>query len=306
MSLIKHHFAEIRHFVTVAEMGSFSQAAQVLSMTGSALSKSIVRLETRLGTKLLHRTTRRLSLTNDGDAYLAECQKAMNILHEAESRLGSEQQLPSGRVRIDLPTTFGRRYILPILLDLASKYDQLDLSVTFNDRPTDLLSDGIDLAVRVGPLDDSAGLVARRLGGQRRVICGSPAYFAKTGLPLVKEDIVRHHCIVGWPLGQKHSWLLKNADGTTEACVLNIRHELVDCEAILAATLAGAGLAQMPLWIVEEHLQKGTLIAVLEQYAVEEAPMHLIWLKNSFIQPKLRVVIDELCKVMNRAVNTQV
>ena len=133
-------------------------------------SKSIVRLETRLGTKLLHRTTRRVSLTNDGDSYLTDCQNAMAILDNAQSRLGSEQQIPSGRVRVDLPVTFGRRYILPALLSLSQKYPKLELSITFNDRATDLFSDGIDLAVRVGQLGDTVDLVARRLGEQRRVI----------------------------------------------------------------------------------------------------------------------------------------
>lgn len=167
--MLKNQFFEIRNFVTIAQTGSFTSAAQALGMTGSALSKSIMRLETRLGTKLLHRTTRRVSLTNDGDSYLNDCQSAMAILDEAEKRIGCAQQLPAGRVRIDLPTAFGRRYILPSLMELSTGYEQLELSITFSDRTTDLMDDGIDIAVRVGALGSNLDLVARKLGEHRRV-----------------------------------------------------------------------------------------------------------------------------------------
>jgi DNA-binding transcriptional LysR family regulator len=292
--VIKNQFVEIRNFVTVAQAGSFTSAAQVLGMTGSALSKSIMRLETRLGTKLLHRTTRRVSLTNDGDSYLTDCQNAMAILDEAENRLGSEQQLPAGRVRIDLPSAFGRRYILPTLIELSTRYEQLELTITFSDRAVDLMGDGIDLAVRVGPLDNNVDLVARRLGDQRRVICGAPSYLARRGVPLAAKDLSQHDCVIGWPLGQRPAWLLKNAEGITEAHEIPVRHEIGDCEAILAATLAGCGLAQIPTWLVEEHLRSGALVSVLDDQAGDDTPIHAIWIKTPYIQPKMRVIIEEL------------
>ena len=292
--MVKNQFFEIRNFVSVAQAGSFTVAAQALGMTGSALSKSILRLEARLGTKLLHRTTRRVSLTNDGDSYLTDCQNAMAILDEAESRLGSEQRVPAGRVRIDLPSAFGRRYILPSLLELSKEHQQLDLSITFSDRTVDLMGGGIDLAVRVGHLDDNVDLVARRLGEQRRVICGSPAYFAQRGFPLIKEDLQQHSCVTGWPMTLRHSWLLKSHEGVTEPYEIPVRHEIGDCEAILSAALAGCGLAQVPTWLVEEHLQSGALVSVLDELAGDDVPMHAIWIKTPYIQPKLRAVIDRL------------
>ncbi|MFL1552913.1 LysR family transcriptional regulator [Pseudomonas sp. D47] len=292
--MIKNQFVEIRNFVTVAQAGSFTAAAHTLGMTGSALSKSIMRLETRLGTKLLHRTTRRVSLTNDGDSYLTDCQNAMAILDEAENRLGSEQQTPAGRVRIDLPSAFGRRYILPTLIELSTRYEQLELTVTFSDRAVDLMGDGIDLAVRVGALDNDVDLVARRLGEQRRVICGSPAYLARRGVPLSAKDLAQHDCVIGWPLGQRPGWLLKNVEGVTQTHEIPVRHEIGDCEAILAATLAGCGLAQIPTWLVEEHLRSGALQSVLDDQAGDDTPIHAIWIKTPYLQPKMRVVIDAL------------
>lgn len=292
--MFKNHFFEIRNFVTVTQMGSFTSAAQALGMTGSALSKSILRLETRLGTKLLHRTTRRVSLTNDGDAYLSDCKDAMAILDKAEKRLGSAQHLPAGRVRIDLPTAFGRRYILPSLIELSTRHEQLELSITFSDRTTDLMDDGIDLAVRVGPLGNNLNLVARKLGEHRRVICAAPAYLSRRGVPQAPEDLKQHDCVVGWPLGQRPSWLLKNTEGVTDAHEIPVRHEIGDCEAILAATLAGCGLAQVPTWLVEDHLQSGLLVSVLDDHAADAMPVHAIWIKTPYIQPKMRVIIEEL------------
>lgn len=166
------------------------------------------------------------------------------------------------------------------------KYPKLELSITFNDRATDLFNDGIDLAVRVGQLGDTVDLVARRLGEQRRVICASPAYFARLGTPKDKADLSQHQCIVGWPLGQQHRWLLKNEDGIIEAYDIPVRHEIADCEAILAATLAGVGLAQVPIWLVEDYLKTGELISVLDELASDDTPIHLIWLKTPYLQPQ--------------------
>ena len=298
--MLKSQFIEVRHFVTVAQLGSFTLAAQALGMTGSALSKSVARLEKQLGTKLLHRTTRRIALTNDGDSYLADCLKAMTILEEAEKRLSNQQLLPSGRVRIDLPAVLGRRAILPKLLELTSKFEQLDLSITFNDRPTDLVSDGIDLAIRVGHLENSGDIVARKIGEQKRVICASPSYLATRAPITKKKDIAQHDCIVGWPIGQRHSWLLKNAKGATESVDISARHEIADCEGILQSTLSGAGLAQLPVWLVKQYLDDGQLCPVLEKFNGEGAPISIVWLKTPYILPKIRVIIDEIITLASR------
>ncbi|EIZ1171993.1 LysR family transcriptional regulator [Vibrio vulnificus] len=296
----KSQFIEVRHFVTVVQLGSFTLAAQALGMTGSALSKSVARLEKQLGTKLLHRTTRRIALTNDGDSYFADCLKAMTILEKAEKRLNNQQLLPSGRVRIDLPAVLGRRTILPKLLELASKYEQLDLSITFNDRPTDLVSDGIDLAIRVGHLENSTDIVARKIGEQKRVICASPYYLATRDPITKKEDLAQHDCIVGWPVGQRHSWLLKNIQGITELIDISPRHEIADCEGILQSALSGAGLVQLPVWLVKKYIEQGQLSPVLDSLNAEGSPISIVWLKTPYIPPKIRIIIDEIIALSSR------
>lgn len=287
-------FLSVRHFVTVAQSGSFTAAALALGITGSALSKSIVRLEARLGIKLLHRTTRRVSLTLEGEAYLASCLQAIRLLEETENSFASGKQNPSGRVRIDLPAAFGRRHVLPILLELAGKHPQLDLSVTFNERKVDLIQTNIDLVVRIGTLEDQADLVARRLGEQRLVICGSPSYLTRRGVPLTPDELSRHDCIIDWRSGHRHSWLLRDSVGKTEAYDIPVRYEMGDGEAVLAAALAGLGLVQAPTWLVSEQLESGALIPVLNDQSGGEMPINLIWARSQHMQLKLRVVIDAL------------
>lgn len=292
--MAEDQFLGIRDFITVAQSGSFTAAALALGVTGSALSKSVMRLEARLGTKLLHRTTRRVSLTNEGEAYLASCLRAVSVLDDAENYLKTGQQEPSGRIRINLPAAFGRRHVLPTLIALTARYELLDLSITFSERMIDLINDGVDLVVRIGELANDADLVAKRLGEQRLVICCAPSYLARRGAPRVKEDLLRHDCLIDWRRGLRHGWLLKNETGKVEAYDIPVRHEMGDGEAILAATLAGCGLAQLPTWLVNEHLQSGALVQVLSELSGGEMPIHVIWARSNYMQPKLRVIVDEL------------
>lgn len=141
-----------------------------------------------MGVQLLHRTTRRIDLTNEGEAYLLSCRRIMEELDQAESFLATGHREPIGRLRIDLPTTFGRRHIVPALLDLAALHERLDLSFTLRDQPVDMVSEGIDMAVRIGTLGDYPDLIARHLGEQHMVICASPAYVARKGTPVTHAD----------------------------------------------------------------------------------------------------------------------
>ncbi|MFJ4156281.1 LysR family transcriptional regulator [Pseudomonas sp. NPDC089752] len=290
-------FAGVRDFVKVAQEGSFTAAALSLGVTGSALSKSVMRLESRLGTKLLHRTTRRVSLTNDGEAYLESCMQAMAVLEETENCMSTGHQTPVGRLRIDLPAAFGRRHVLPELLKLTARHSRLDLTVTFSERTIDLINDGVDMVVRIGELQDNADLVARRLGEQRLVICASPEYLAERGVPQTKEELASHSCVIGWRRGQRHTWILRDKNGATESFDIPVRHEMGDGDAMLAATLAGCGLAQLPTWLVKDHLANGELITVLGDLSGGEMPIHVVWVRSNYFQPRLRVVVDELLRI---------
>lgn len=294
---MEDRFAGIREFVLAVDKGSLTAAAAELGVTGSAVGKSISRLEARLGVQLLHRTTRRIDLTSEGEAYLLSCRRILEELDQAESFLATGHRAPVGRLRVDLPTTFGRRHVVPALLDLAAAHDRLDFSITLRDRPVDMVAEGIDLAVRIGALDDYPDLVARRLGEQRLVVCASPAYLARRGTPHTQADLAHHDCLGGWRRGGKPAWLLKDAHGSVARHEIPLRHELTDGDALLAACTGGAGLAQLPTWLAGDALRTGELAEVLPDLAGAAMPIHAVWQKTWHAQPKVRVVVDMLVRL---------
>lgn len=290
------HLGGINAFVTTAQQGSFTSAAEKLGLTKSAVGKSVGRLEDRLGLKLFQRSTRRLSLTPDGEKFLASCQSAIDILEQAEAELTSHIRQPSGRLRVDLPAAFGRQRILPILLEITRQYPELALTVTFSERFVDLIEEGIDLVIRIGELADSSGLVARRLTTQKLVICASPDYLKLRGEPVNTQALSQHQCVVGFRRNQPISWLLKESDGQLVRFTPPPTHEFGDGDAMLAATLKGGGLSQLPLWLVSEHLKRGELQEVLAGLSGGEMPINALWPKNRQLLPKIRYAVDTLVK----------
>lgn len=290
-------FDGIPEFILTAQLQSFTAVATQLGVTSSAVGKAVSRLETRLGLKLLHRTTRKLTLSNDGEAYLATCLRVTEELANTQNCLSTGLAEPRGLLRIDLPGTFGRRYIGPTLVALVKRHAELDLALSFGDRIVDMIADGIDLAVRIGDLRNDAELVARKLGEQHLVICAAPEYLRKRGPVTDKAALLEHDCIISWRRGGRASWLLRNAAGDIEAQEINVRHSLDDGEMILQSVLDGCGLAQLPTWLVHQHLISGALVTVLDDYAGAAMPIHAIWPRTRYIQPKVRVVIDALLRL---------
>lgn len=295
--MLKDRFSGLHEFVLSAQGGSFTAAGSRLGLTSSAVGKAVSRLEERLGTKLVHRTTRRLTLTNEGEAYLATCLRVLGELDETESLLTTGHQQPVGRVRIELPATFGRRHVLPSLLKLACRYPRLDISANFSERLADLIAEGVDVAVRIGRLKDDADIAVRRLGEQRLVICAAPQYLDRYGTPKDKPELLTHNCIAGLQRGQRASWLLRNDAGEFELTLVPARHEWGDGEAMLNAAVAGCGVAQLPTWLVGNHLRRGELVEILSEWSGGEMPVHVIWPRTKYVQPKVRVVIDELVRL---------
>lgn len=288
------HLGGITAFVTTAQLGSFTAAAEQLGITKSAVGKSVARLEARLGLKLFQRSTRRLSLTPDGEQFLVSCQGAIDILEQAEAELTSHIARPSGRLRVDLPAAFGRQRILPLLLNITRAYPELALTVTFSERFVDPIEEGIDLVIRIGELADSSGLIARRLTTQKLVICASPGYLAHYGEPAAFADLSQHQCIVGFRRNQPKSWLLKEKGGVIQRYTPPPTHEFGDGDAMLAAVLAGCGLSQLPLWLVGNYLASGELQEVLKGHSGGEMPISALWPKSRRLLPKIRHVVDTL------------
>ncbi len=287
-------FSGIEAFVCAAKHGSFTTAAEELRMTPSGVAKAVTRLEARVGLKLFHRTTRRLTLTQEGEAYLSTCRGVISQLDDVEAGLSPKDTNPQGRVRIELPAAFGRRHILPSLLAMAVEYPRLDLTVSFSERTVDLVEEQFDLAVRIGTLASDYNLVARRLGTQRLVICASPDYVERHGQIEMPHDVLQQDCITGPRRGHKVPWLLKGKDGKPMRLEVEPRHEFSDGEAMLQAGIAGCGIMQMPTWLVGQAIADGLLVSLLDGYAGEEMPIHAVWPKSQYVQPKVRAIVDRL------------
>jgi DNA-binding transcriptional LysR family regulator len=192
--------------------------------------------------------------------------------------------------------SFGRRCVAPMLFEIAAPFPDLVLEISFNDRRVDLVEEGVDLAIRMGELDDSAGLVARRLYVQRAAVCAAPAYLDARGRPASLDDLGRHACIVYGRDGRTRPWLLKDADGRLRQVTPRGRLVLGHGEAMLDAALAGHGLTYLPTWLMAAHLQRGELEMVLSDTLVEDVVIHALWPKTRDLAPKIRMVVDELVR----------
>ncbi|MDR3432664.1 MAG: LysR family transcriptional regulator [Rouxiella aceris] len=287
-------FRNIVHFVTAANAQSFTDAAEQLGISKSAIGKSISLLEQNLGTALFHRTTRKISLTTEGEAYLASCLIALETLQVAENTLRSKLTEPCGTIRIDMPAAFGRSVMMPILLDMAERFPHLRLTITFNDKVIDPLDIGFDLAIRFGALKDSADLVAKKLNEQHLVLCASPDYLARYGAPLGMEELRQHRCIMAWRGGSPLSWLLKNANQQDIRFNPTPFHQISDGDAMVDACVAGAGIIQFPESLLRPYVARGELVFILPELTPEPSELSIIWPRSRHLLPSVRFIVDEL------------
>ncbi|MFM0246481.1 LysR family transcriptional regulator [Paraburkholderia sediminicola] len=296
---MRDRLSGIAAFVNAAEAGSFALAAERMHLSRSAVGKTIARLEDQLGTRLFHRTTRSQSLTEDGHAYYERCVRALAELDAGEATLQAGRRDPQGRLHVSVPVLFGRRCVAPILLELAQRYPQLELQISFTDRVTDLVDEGIDLVVRSGRLRDApAGLVARKLGEQTMTLCAAPAYLAKRGTPRTIADLAGHEGIFYANGRQDAAWPLTDENGVRQSVVVRHRLRLDDLETILAATIASAGIARLPCWLIGDALNSGALVKVLPELPGPRIELHLAWQQTRHLPSRMRVTIDELAALL--------
>lgn len=286
-------FAGVSVFVTTARAGTFTRAGDKLGLTKSAVGKAITRLEARLGFKLFHRTTRLTRLTADGEAYLAACISALDEVTAAQTALSSSSQVLSGRLHIDMPVAFGRRVLMPALLEIVRPHPDISLTLTFTDATSDLLREDVDLAIRFGALGNSAHLVARHLATQARVICASPAYLRERGVPGSLAEVGTHRCVVGTLQGPPLVWSVSDG-GKAATYIPPATHQLSDGEAMVEAAVAGLGLVQLPASMVRDKINAGLLQAVLPGCSGPDVEIHAVWPHRGQLSPRLRYVVDQL------------
>ncbi len=285
----------IELFCLTAEHQSFSAAAASAGLTPAAVSRSVARLEARLGVQLFVRTTRRVRLTDGGRNYFEQCQRALGQLVEAEREVTGEQRLPSGTVRISLPTSYGHFRILPLLPLFRAQYPGVALEVQLSNRNIDFTAEGFDLAVR-GRIPPDSGMVARTLEDAALVVVAAPQYLARHGTPTTLDDLPQHDCIQFLlpSSGQPVPWLLHQDGRDFEVPTQGGLRCADDILGPVTLARGGAGLLQTYRFIVEQDLQQGTLQEVMGQYTGASRPFSLLYPSNRHIALRVRVLIDFL------------
>lgn len=275
-------------FVRIVEAGSFSRAAQSLDLPRASMTATMQNLEAYLGTRLLQRTTRSVSLTTDGAEFYAECVEILAAIEAAEGRFRGGGGAPRGRLRVELPGALGRRVVVPRLAQFHARYPGIELVVGLGDRLADLTRDGIDCALRVGELEDSR-LVARQVGSMRFVTCAAPSYLAAHGTPLAIDDLDRHRGVVHFSgrTGRPFDWDFR-VDGQVVRRQLPGAIAVNDADAYVSCGLQGLGIIQAAAYMVVEHLARGALVEVLADYPGVPMPVSLVHPQGRMATPKLR------------------
>lgn len=264
-------------FVRAVDKGSLSAAAEACGMSATMAGNHLRALETRLGTKLLHRTTRRHSLTAFGETYLARCQEILRLIADTDTQAQNQQAVPSGRLRVTAPVSFGSEALVPALADYLAQHPQVRVELALSDRTVDLVDEGFDVAIRIGTMPDS-GLVARPLAPYRMMVCASPGYLQRRGTPRTPEDLAAHECLAFSPTAGT-SWHLKGADGERRVTVsgqLQINHG----QALRVAALNGLGIVMQPAVLLEADVAAGRLVALFPGHELGSRPMQVVYLPD--------------------------
>ena len=287
-------------FSRVVECSSFTRAANTLGIPRSSVSAAVQELEGRIGARLLHRTTRKVTPTQDGIAFYDRCQRIIADVEDTENLFRQTAAQPSGKLRIDVPGRIGRLIIAPALPDFLDRYSQIDIDLGVTDRAVNLVEDGVDCVLRVGPLSDS-GLVARPIGELPLINVASPAYLERYGTPQTPADLGGHHAVnyASPSSGRVEDWEWIE-DGTLRTLPMRGRVTVNSAEACIACCLVGLGLIQIPAYDVRRHLEAGELVEVMADYRAEPMPMTLLYPYRQHLSRRLQVFADWLEMLLKR------
>lgn len=281
-------------FARVADEGGISAAARRLGLSKSAVSKQLAALEDRLGARLLHRTTRRMSLTEAGAAFLEHCRRVVAEAEEAETAIGALQAEPRGVLRVNASVTFGTMHLAAIIPDFITRHPQVRIDLTLNDRMVDVIEEGYDVVLRIAKLADSS-LVARKLAPGRRVLVAAPSYLDRRGRPQCLADLLDHDTLSYSYLATGDEWRFDGPNGEENVRVTG-RLNANNGEVLLAAAIAGAGIAALPTFICGPSLRAGSLVRVLPDYENRSFAIHAVWPPGRHLSAKVRVFVDFLAE----------
>jgi DNA-binding transcriptional LysR family regulator len=285
-------FSAIPVFVSVVENGGFSAAARRLGVSTSAISKRINLLENTLGVRLLHRTTRKLSLTEAGERYFEHAAQALAAAGQAEDAVTELQGEPQGKLRISSPMSFGRLHVSPLIPKLLKRYPKLKVELVMDDRSVDLVAEGFDVAIRSGsgslPIST---LIARKLAPLRQVLCASPEYIDQLGLPRTPAELSEHNCVLFSLSSDTNEWTLLS-DDDTEIVSVSGNYKVNNSEALLEAIREGIGIGRLPTFVAGPDLKAGRLVKLFESYRIPDHTFYAVFPERKFLPAKVRAFLD--------------
>lgn len=286
-------------FRRVVEAKSFSAVARESNMSQSTVSKHIAALENRLGAKLLNRSTRSLQLTEAGNEYYHHCIRILNDFQEAEASVGKGKIKPTGTLRISTSAAFGRTLIVPNLYEFFSSYPEINVDLIFDDDYADLVKQGIDLAIRIGPLQDSS-LIAKKIGSSPRVVVASPEYLLKHGRPKKPADLSKHNCLYYTLIKSPDVWYFNSIQKGDESIKVSGRLKATSPDAICDATIEGIGVSVLSKWYVKKHISAGRLIAIMPDYKPTTYNIHAVYPERRFVPQKVKRMIEFLADKLDK------
>jgi DNA-binding transcriptional LysR family regulator len=283
-------FESMSAFVAVARAGGFSAAARAVGIPLPTLSRRVADLETAIGVRLLHRSTRHVVLTESGQTFFTTCQRVLEDLREGEEAVAGEYRTPKGELTVTAPMGFGRLHLQPVALEFLAAYPDINLRLLLLDRVVDLVEDHVDLALRIAELPDSR-LVARPLGHVRMVTTGSPEYLQRRGRPMDPRELTGHDCIAWSTLGPLNTWWFKD-QGADKTFPIRTRLSTTSAESAIAAACGGVGLTQTTSYQAEQGVRAGRLHIVLTEFECAVTPVSLVYAGQRRVPLKLRAFID--------------
>lgn len=281
-------------FVRVADLGSFSWAGRELRLTPAAVTKRIAKLERRLGVRLFNRTTRKVQLTEEGSTYYDHCVRILKDIEWAESAIAADGAKPRGFIKVTAPTLFGRMWIAPLIPKFIDAYPELRVHLQLTDRLVNLLDEGFDVAVRNADLKDSS-LIAHKLASDRRVVCATPAYFAKMGTPETPDDLLTHRCLLlRFPGTQQYRWYFEGPNGRLAVPVKG-HMDSNSSDVLYQWTLAGHGLSLRSTAEVDDDLRSGRLAPVLTRFIPRDTAFYAVYPHRRLLPSKIKAFVNFLC-----------
>ena len=285
---------EMAVFAKVVAAGSLSAAARELGSSPALISRRLAALESRLGVRLVNRTTRTLNLTVEGSRYYEACTRVLADIQEADAEVAAGRVEPRGALKVALPASFGHQHVAPLVPRFAERYPKVELALSLSDRSVNVMDEGFDVAVCIADLRDSS-LAARRLAPNRRVVCASPAYLAAHGTPRTPEDLAKHNCLVVSDFTA--NWEYKTRDGRSTSVRVQGRYACDNWEVLRQWALAGLGIALKSTWDVYRQLEDGSLVAVLPDYVFHsDVAIYAVYPHRRFLPAKTRVFIEFLAE----------